>query len=317
MLQERLETICARLCLLSALERSPEDPAPLSRRMVRGLIDRKLLDGLVLRESCEVSSVRLEQARRLLARASSVCESLLRYHEAGYRILLPQDEDWPSKLFCLGDAMPLYLFARGNINLLTQRMIAVAGSRDILPSTRNAAERVGCAAAGEGWTLVCGGARGVDAAALHHALLHGGNAIVIPAVPAYEIMKDPICRSAMDAGKLLILCETPPDEGFSTPKALARNHTIYALGNFALVVASRKRKGGSYAGARDCLKGCWTPVFVIKESGTEYEGNATLEEIGAKGIALSEIEGGSLFEDFCNGPCCGALAVQSQISLFE
>ena len=120
MLQERLETICARLCLLSALERLPEDPAPLTRRMAAQLIDRKLIDGLVLRECSEVSADCLDRARRLLARASAVCKSLLRYQDAGYRILLPQDEEWPAKLFCLGDAMPLYFFVRGNIELLNQ-----------------------------------------------------------------------------------------------------------------------------------------------------------------------------------------------------
>lgn len=314
--KERLERVCGRLCLLSSLDRSAGDPPALSRRAVKQLIEQNVLDGLVLRESDSVSPASLERARRLLGRASSVYESLIRYLDTGYEILLPDDDRWPARLFSLGSSMPEYLFARGNTALLNQKTMALAGSRDILPQTADAAEKIGRVAARDGWTLVCGGARGADRAAMHGALLHGGSVIVIPAVPAFEVLKDSVCRDALDAGRLLILCETPPDERFSPAKALARNHTIYALGVFALVVASRRSQGGSFSGARDCLKGKWTPVYVLNETGRDFEGNAVLEELGARSILLSDIESGNpgLFSRIA-APCVSENPV-CQISLF-
>lgn len=298
MQENRMESVCALLCLLSSLNRCPDDPAPLSRSAVRRLLACGAIDGLVLRDDEALPPETLMRARALLSRASGVYASLERYMESGYQVLLPQDAAWPEKLHKLGANMPLYLFARGNTALLSGRAIAVAGSRAIRRGTKGIAERIGALLAGKGIAVVSGGAQGVDSAAQRAALEAGGGLIVVPALPVKEILREPVYQNALDAGRLLILCETPPDEGFSAQKALTRNHTIYALGSCALVVASREGKGGSWSGAKACIAGGWSPVYALDEEGGDFAGNAALLAQGALRMKLIREETGDdlLFE---------------------
>lgn len=287
-----MESACALLCLLSSLCRCPEDPAPLPRSAVRRLLACGALDGLVLREDSVLPPQMLNRARILLSRASGVYDALERYMEAGYQLLLPQDEAWPERLRKLDMNMPHYLFARGNMALLDGRTIAVAGSRAIRRDTRRSAERIGILLARKRISVVSGGARGVDDAAQRAALNAGGSVIIVPALTVREILRDPVYQSALDAGRLLILCETPPDEGFSAQKALARNHTIYALGRCALVVASREGKGGTWAGAKACIAGNWSTVYALDEESDDFAGNAALLKQGALRLELIHEKGG-------------------------
>ena len=87
--------------------------------------------------------------------------------------------------------------------------------------------------------------------------------------------------------RVLILCDALPDEPFSTPKALGRNHTIYALGRAALVVAAREGHGGSWHGATDCLHGGFAPVYVWNGDNEDTTGNRALHALGAKPYDLS------------------------------
>lgn len=62
--------------------------------------------------------------------------------------------------------------------------------------------------------------------------------------------------------------------------AMARNKLIYALADFALVVASDAGKGGTWAGAEEALKAGWVPVFVVDRPDAP-EGNRLLIKRGA------------------------------------
>ena len=319
MLNGRLETVCARLCLLSRLDLGAEDPVPLSRQMVKKMIACAALDGLVLRDCAGVSAEIMNRARVLLSRASCVYESIRRYEESGYTILLPGDEYWPKQLYQLGNTMPLYLFSRGNVSLLRGKTISVAGSRVIGQQTREKAVAIGRAIAKSGITLVSGGANGVDITVQRAVLESGGSAVIVPAVPARKVLKDPLHAAALDEGRLLILCETPPDEEFSAHKALSRNHTIYALGMCALVVASRAGIGGSWAGAQDCIKGKWSPVYVLDDEGEDFAGNAALLDVGARRMQVVVSDNGEdlLFEgmDTAAGGC--HFEIPGQTTLFD
>lgn len=294
----RMEQMCALLCLHSTLNRVPETPPVMTRRAVRKLMNDGVLDGLILRDTGSVPVDRLEQARMLLSRASSVFCSLEAYCETGFDFLMPDDPAWPEKLNKLGANMPLYLFAIGNLKLLQMKTIAVAGSRIIRKETRGIAERIGRALAGQGLTVVSGDAYGIDRAVQTAALENGGNVIIDPAKPVKECLCDPVLRRALEEGRLLILCETPPQEQFSAQKALTRNHTIYALGSCALVVASREGRGGSWSGANACISGRWSPVYVLDEEGEDFRGNEALLKQGAHRMMLirGEAQDEILFE---------------------
>lgn len=283
------ERACALVCLLTRAALAPELGQPLKRAQVRELLERQALEGLVLRQTEGVEPAVLERAKVLLSRVRAVYDCLRVYEKNGFRFMTPDDARWPRGLERMGANMPLFLFAWGNEALLEPMRIAVAGSRNILAQTREAAERTGRATAKAGYVLVSGGARGVDTEAQRAAWQAAGGVILVPAVPAARLLEDAQTRAAMAEGRVLILCDTPPDEPFSAAKALERNHIIYALGEASLVVASRCERGGSWRGAVDCLKGRFSPVYVWEGKNADTEGNRALEKLGAGTYALDAL----------------------------
>lgn len=280
------EKACAMLCLLTRAALEGDGPQPMNRPQVRHLMKSGALTGLVLREVPGVAPGLLERARALLSRVCAVYDCIRVYEESGYRLMTPEHPAWPDALRSLGDRMPLFLFTWGNDALLELPRIAVAGSRRILPGTREAAGQTGRQLALEGYALVSGGAAGVDSAAQREALQSGGPVILVPAMPAARLLDDARLRAAVTRERALILCDALPDEPFSAGKALGRNHTIYALGRAALVVASRRERGGSWHGATDCLRGGYTPVYVWDGVNADTEGNRALLELGARPYSL-------------------------------
>ncbi len=279
---------CAALCLLTRIAWDEALPSVMTRLMVHRLQLVGALQGCEVREVPHVDSVALARARELLSRADDVARAMEAYREQGYAILTKQDECWPKRLNRLPAAQrPHFLFARGNLSLLSNCCaVAVAGSRSIQPYTDSLARRAGQALAAEGLTMVCGGARGVDTAAQRGLLELGGKLILVPAKAVRQLTASPELAQALSEDRLLILCDAPPDEHFSAQKAIARNHTIYALGEAALVVASRNGIGGSWHGATDCLRGGYTPLYVAEGTGCDMLGNAALRKLGAGHVDL-------------------------------
>lgn len=291
-----VESICARLCLLSYLGKNKKEPLqPFSRATVRRMVRLGAIEGLALRSVPGVKQEQYERAQALLSRSAQIYEKLERYRALGYDVLLPEDDGWPVNLEALGMHMPQFLFVRGKTSLFTHRSVAVAGSRQIAPETMEIAKQCGAGIASAGWTIVCGGAWGVDTAAQKGALDCGGNLILVPAFPARELLRQAYLQRALDHDRLLLCCDTWPDEQFSSAKALNRNHTIYALGDAALVVASRDGIGGSWRGATDCLRGGYTPIYTIWSDDDDMAGNRSLLDLGAKRLEISKPMSSQLF----------------------
>jgi len=279
---ELREEILARLALLTHAAWEEGLPPVLSRQVFGRLTACGALEHLVLRKRPEIDDDRYERMRLLLSRVGRIEKELEALEAGGYYALLPQQALWPEGLRRLGGAMPQLLLLRGNHDLLRRRRIALAGSRDILENTRRLAGDTGKRIAQEGFAMVCGGAHGVDNAAQEACLQAGGSVILVPAQPVSVLLsRYAYLQRALDEGRLLILCDTLPQEPFSAHKALSRNHTIYALGDAAVVVASRFGRGGSWRGATDCLKGGYTPVYTFDMSRPDMEGNRALHDLGA------------------------------------
>lgn len=281
------ETACARLCLLTPIAWDESMPKLFSRMAVRRMMACGALSGLVLRHTEALPRAAFERAEMLLTRTSDALLCMEAYEKQGYRLILPESEEWPKALHKLGGREPLFLFIKGNISLLERRAVAVAGSRKIEETTRNMAARLGAMLADEGMTMVCGGAQGVDRAAQDALLDAGGSLILAPAISAEQACGREKEAAALQTDRMLLVCETLPDAPFSAPKALARNHTIYALGEAAIVVAARKGVGGSWRGATAGLCGNFSTVYVPDGDGVDFEGNRALFEYGAQKIDLS------------------------------
>lgn len=290
-----MEAICARLCLLTRAAWREGLPAPLTRPMVRRMLRVGALSDLTLRRTSDVREEHYARAEALLTRATEIYHAVEATRSQGYDVLLPEDAQWPVNLHALGAQMPQFLFVRGNLALLGRRTVAVAGSREIGEKTARLAAACGDALAREGYAMVCGSAWGVDTAAQRAFLGHQGALILVPAFPVGELLRQSYLRDAMARGNLLLVCDTWPDEPFSAPKALSRNHTIYALGDAAVVVAARAEKGGTWSGASACLRGGYTPLFALHEPGEDFAGNRLLLARGARPLDLHEPVGAQLF----------------------
>ena len=282
-----METACARLCLLTPIAWDESMPPLFSRMAVRRMMECGALSGLVLRRTDMLPQATFERAEMLLTRTSDALLCLEAYEKLGYRLILPESREWPKALRALGGREPLFLFMKGNAALLERRTVAVAGSREIASATNDMAARLGAMLAEEGITMVCGGARGVDRAAQDALLDADGSLILVPAVSAEQACAREKEAAALQTGRLLLLCETLPDAPFSAARALARNHTIYALGKNAIVVAARNGVGGSWRGATAGLCGNFSSVYVSDGDGADFEGNRALFEYGARRIDLS------------------------------
>lgn len=169
----------------------------------------------------------------------------------GGELLIPEDPRWPEALRDLGLGMPLCLWARGDLSRgipVPGRAAAIVGSRD---STGYGASVAGDLAAGlvtRGWTVVSGGAYGIDAQAHRAALATGGTAgiptIAVMACGAdryYPAGNEELLREVVRRG--LLLSEVPPGSAPTRWRFLQRNRIIAALGAVTVVVEARWRSG--------------------------------------------------------------------------
>lgn len=292
-----MESICARLCLLTSAAWKDEFPPPFMRSNVHRMIRLGALSGLTLRSVPGIKDEYYMRAQKLLARSAEVYDAVVHCRAQGYDVILPEDDEWPINLCALGVQMPQFLFVRGNRSLLNRRTVAVAGSREIEESTLGIARNIGREIAQAGTALVCGGAWGVDTAAQSACLEAGGSFILVPAYPCRELLRQAYLRNALQNDNLLIVCDAWPQENFSARKALTRNHTIYALGDAAIAVAARKEMGGTWRGALDCLRGGYTPVFAVNEQGADFEGTRAMLLHGARPLELSRSIVMQLFDE--------------------
>ncbi len=175
----------------------------------------------------------------------------------------------------LGLDAPGCLWAKGDLSLLSTRMIALVGSRELNIQNRAFAEAAGSAAARQGFTLVSGNAKGADRTAQEACLNAGGRVIC---VVADELYKHPLREN------VLYLSEDSYDLPFSGQRALSRNRVIHALGYITLVAQCGIGTGGTWDGTVRNLHNSWSPVFFFDD------GSAAGIELQQRGAALIRTE---------------------------
>ncbi len=167
----------------------------------------------------------------------------------GGRMIIPSDPLWPVQLADLGLQEPLCLWWRGTEQPLpaAARCIAMVGSRD---STSYGAAVTGDLAyslAQRGYTVVSGGAYGIDAHAHRAALAGGAGPLPTIAVMAggvdrfYPSGNEDLLRAVCNQGA--VLAEVPPGSAPTRYRFLQRNRLIAALAAVTVVVEARWRSG--------------------------------------------------------------------------
>lgn len=223
-----------------------------------------------------------ERIARLLERSAALGFALEKWQRAGLWIMTRSDADYPARLKkrLKFDAPPV-LFGCGNRKLLDQGGIAVIGSREASQDDLAFTSHLGGEIALQGFSVVSGGARGVDETAMLGALEKEGTVIGVLAENLLRAATSSKYRKGLMAKNLVLVSPFNPEVGFDVGNAMARNKYVYCLADAAVVVATGKDKGGTWAGAIENLKQEWVPLWV-KPHPDLNSGNAALAERGGR-----------------------------------
>ena len=234
-----------------------------------------------VRHACQsvVDDVRLQ---RLLGRGFLLSQVIERWQARAIWVVSRADAEYPRRLkACLRDDAPAVLYGCGDMNLLESGGLAVVGSRHVDDARIDYAKSVGRLAARARRTLVSGGAKGIDQAAMRGAAEAGGKVCGVLADSLEKAVMDRDHRNLLLDGQLVLVSPYDPSAGFNVGNAMQRNKLIYALSDAALVVSSDLKKGGTWSGAveqLDRLK--FVPVFV-RSTGESSDGLDALRKKGA------------------------------------
>jgi predicted Rossmann fold nucleotide-binding protein DprA/Smf involved in DNA uptake len=225
----------------------------------------------------------------LLDRSAALGLALEKWQRAGLWVMTRSDEDYPSRLKkrLKFDAPPV-LFGCGYRQLLDQGGIAVIGSREASEEDLSYASMLGGEVALQGYSVVSGGARGVDEAAMQGALEKEGTVIGVLPDSLLRDVTSAKYRKRLMANNLVLVSPFNPEAGFDVGNAMARNKYIYCLSDTAVVVATSKDKGGTWKGAIEDLKRGWVPLWV-KSHANQNSGNAALVKQGARWLPSAEL----------------------------
>ena len=236
----------------------------------------------------------------------------------GARLLAPGDPEWPvdslhamtvaTAMGVEAIAAPLALWVRGNGDLanLTRRAVAVVGARASTSYGAEQAAQLGFDLAERGWTVVSGGAFGIDAAAHRGALSAGAPTIAVLAGGidrSYPAAHAALFERIAQDG--LLVSEWPPGCAPYRHRFLIRNRLIAALSAGCVVVEASARSGARHTAGRAQELGRPVMAFPGPVSSAMSVGTHTLlrdtearlvtgvehviEEIGQLGVDLAPL----------------------------
>ena len=218
----------------------------------------------------------------LLGRGFLLSQALERWRTRAIWVVSRADAEYPWRFKKrVGENAPPILCGCGDAETLNSGGLAVVGSRNVNEGLIEYAEAVGRLTAAAGRTLVSGGARGIDQAAMRGALDGGGRVVGVMADSLEKAVLRREYRDPLIEGRLVLICPYDPAARFQVGHAMQRNKLIYALASAALAVNSDYERGGTWAGAVEQLdKLRFVPVYV-RASGEAGRGLNGLRERGA------------------------------------
>ncbi|WP_410820733.1 DNA-processing protein DprA [Micromonospora sp. 050-3] len=194
-------------------------------------------------------------------------EALERADRLGARLVTPDDEEWPAQVASLAalrlpdvsrrvdgeTAPPLCFWVRGSWPLgeALDRSVAVVGARAATGYGQHVATELGYGLAERDWTVVSGGAFGIDAAAHRGALTAGGLTVAVLACGLdrpYPMGNAALFDRIAETG--LLVSEWPPGAEPLRPRFLIRNRVIAAGTRGTVVVEASARSGATQTARR-------------------------------------------------------------------
>jgi predicted Rossmann fold nucleotide-binding protein DprA/Smf involved in DNA uptake len=219
---------------------------------------------------------------RLLGRGFLLSQAIEHWQARGLWVVSRADPNYPRRLKArLKEDAPPVLYGSGEMSILETGGLAIVGSRHVDDALLDYTEGVGRLASMAGRTVISGGARGIDQAAMRGALRAGGNVVGVLADSLERTALARDNREALMSTQLVLISPYDPGAGFNVGHAMQRNKLVYALSDVALVVNSDYENGGTWAGAVEQLaKLRLVPIYVRSGKGTG-RGLEELRRMGA------------------------------------
>jgi len=218
-----------------------------------------------------------ERLEVLLGRGFLLSQAVERWSARSIWVVSRADPAYPMRLKTrLEEDAPPLLYGCGDSALLEKGGLAVVGSRHVDEELVRYTEGIGKLAAEARRTLISGGAKGIDRAAINGALQSGGEAVAIMSDSLERAAVAHENREPLMDHRLVLASPYDPAAGFNVGNAMQRNKVVYAIADAGLVVTSDFERGGTWAGAIEQLqKFHFVPVFV--QNGSQAgRGNSAL-----------------------------------------
>ena len=214
-------------------------------------------------ESILSGSYPAEKTRAIITsiRAADVGQILYEIEKAGAKFLTPEHEHWPEGVNQLVNP-PIGLVVKGDSTCLITDSLAIVGSRKPTNYGANVASEFARGFSDLGWTIISGGAYGIDSYA-HRATLQANGATIAVLATGIEVAypkSNQKLFNEMSAHGALI-SELMPYESAMPSRFLVRNRLIASIAKATLVVEAAY-KSGSLRTAHDAAE-LLRPVMAI------------------------------------------------------
>jgi predicted Rossmann fold nucleotide-binding protein DprA/Smf involved in DNA uptake len=175
---------------------------------------------------------------------------------------------------------PAVLYVKGNKQIMSEKSIAIVGSRNASDISLEFTDNIARLASREYKVVVSGFAKGVDKQALDSAIKYKGQSIIVlpQGILTFGSGFKTYYRQIVD-GDVLVLSTFFPKTPWRTDLAMARNPIIYGLAD-EIYVAESSEKGGTWSGVTDGLRKNRI-IYVRKPENIEQNANLMLIQKGA------------------------------------
>jgi predicted Rossmann fold nucleotide-binding protein DprA/Smf involved in DNA uptake len=242
-----------------------------------------------LKEELGLSLAEAQRLAALLDRGGAVGFELESLLNAGIQIVTRADSNYPPRLKeKLQAQAPVVLFYAGELALTQHEAVAIIGSRAVDEAGAEFAARLAAVCVRNHMNVVSGGAKGVDLISMKTAVENGGKCVGAMSDSLAKKIRERETRQYIFEERLLLLTPFHPNAPFQIGNAMARNKLIYALADYAIVVASDFETGGTWAGATENLRQGYTPLFV-RSGDNAPKGNRALLSKNAAALTAEEL----------------------------
>lgn len=217
---------------------------------------------------------------RLRDRSASISIEYTRLESMGIFITTRADPNYPAllKKKLSKNSPPLFYYC-GDIGIANDECIGFVGSRNIEQCDAEFTKKIVEACLDNKFSIVSGGARGVDSTAAETIMQNNGVAIEYVADSLSRKIKDKDVLRRIRDERLLILSAAIPTAGFNVGMAMQRNKYIYSQSLGTVIIRSDYNKGGTWAGATENLRHKYSHTFCWNNN--SYKGNMELIKLGA------------------------------------